>query len=44
MCDKLDTSTKYLLELELFTKIDPVKSKFEVQSAGRIYLNLTKSE
>lgn len=44
MCDKLDSSTKYLLELELFTKIDPVKSKYEVQSAGRIYLNLTKSE
>jgi hypothetical protein len=23
MCDKLDTSTKYLLEFNLFTKIDP---------------------
>lgn len=30
MCDKLDTSTKYLLEIELFQPIDPVKSKFEV--------------
>lgn len=44
MCKRNDGIHKYTLDHELFDKINTTASLHEFQSAGRLYLNLTKQE
>ena len=43
-CDKKEVKINFVLDIDLFEEIDPDESRFEYQSTGRIYLNLTKAE
>mmetsp|Transcript_25663 Transcript_25663/g.28491 ORF Transcript_25663/g.28491 Transcript_25663/m.28491 type:complete len:255 (+) Transcript_25663:101-865(+) len=44
MCKKHDGVIKFSMNHELYELIDPLKSSYEFQSGGRLYINMTKQE